>query len=65
MEHTLADLTAADGQIAKSELRIADQMRRIATLERRVLINFEMSLRLIVQYRGMLPPTALSAAGGT
>jgi hypothetical protein len=35
MEHTLADLNAANCQIAEGELRIADQMMRIATPDRR------------------------------
>lgn len=68
MEHTLGDLNAANCQIAEGELRIADQMRRIATLERlgierdtpmRVLINLNSKPPRCASHGPLLPISAI------
>ena len=59
--HTLADLELADHRIAEGKKRVADQRRRTADREcmqwRRsqgVLVNFELSLQLLIKHRNMI-----------
>jgi len=60
--HTLADLELADHRIAEGKQRVADQRRRTADrecmdqwrLSQGVLVNFEVSLQLLIKHRNMI-----------
>lgn len=60
--HTLADLELADHRIAEGKQRVADQRRRTADREcmdqwrvsQGVLVNFEVSLQLLIKHRNMI-----------